>query len=191
MRRVAQRASIPNPGRRSHPMTFQPRAWFGLRSIAAGCARVALMASLVAGCVSAESPGCLVVVVHPANTAPSISREGLRRLLLGEDKTWANRERVTVVQREAGSRVERRVLSEILKMTEAEYARWLAGASFRGEEPPRIKVLTSPDGALKFVSNVPGAFTVIDEPPPPGMDSLTKVLRVEGKLPREAGYPFP
>jgi hypothetical protein len=51
-------------------------------------------------------------------------------------------------------------------------------------------VLNSDETALKFVWNVPGAVAVIDAALAASAPSRVKVLRLDGKLPGEPGYPL-
>jgi len=120
----------------------------------------------------------------------SITKKQLRDLLLGEVTQWPNKQHVILVEREAGSGTFLKMLKVLLKMSEAEYTRWLLDMEFRAQTPPLIKTLNSDEGASKFVFNVPGAVAIIDGIPGGAISSQVKVLRVEGKLPGDPEYPL-
>jgi ABC-type phosphate transport system substrate-binding protein len=88
----------------------------GLRLILLSAAGVA---AAKAQCVS----GGLAVVVNKANPTESLSVAQLRRLLLGDVRTWPDKQAVMLISREASSDVFKCVLSAIVRMSEAEYRR--------------------------------------------------------------------
>jgi len=132
----------------------------------------------------------LTIVVNKSNPMDSITKKQLRDLLLGEVTLWPNNQHVTLVEREASSRTFQKMLQVLLKMSEAEYTRWLLDLEFRAQTPPLIKTLNSDEGANKFVFNVPGAVAITDGVPGGTISSQVKVLRVEGKLPGDPEYPL-
>lgn len=142
----------------------------------------------IGGSATANPAPLLAVVVNNRNSVNSISREELRKLLLGETRTWPDRQPVILVRRESGSEAFRAMLHFILKMSEAEYRRSLLSAEFRGESAVLVKTLNTNESAGKFVFNVPGAVAVIDAIPNGEISSQVKILRIDGKLPGEAGY---
>jgi hypothetical protein len=139
---------------------------------------------------SRASDSVLTVIVNKSNRLDSISKKQLRDLLLGEVTRWPDKQHVTLVEREAGSRTFQKMLQVVLKMSEAEYTRWLLDIEFRAQTPPLIKTLNSDEGANKFVFNVPGALAITDGVPGGTVSSQVKVLRVEGKLPGDPEYPL-
>lgn len=82
------------------------------------------------------------------------------------------------------------MLQTILKMSEAEYTRWLLDIEFRAQTPPLIKTLNSDEGSNKFVFNVPGAVAITNGEPGGAVSWQVKVLRVDGKLPGDPEYPL-
>jgi ABC-type phosphate transport system substrate-binding protein len=139
---------------------------------------------------SSASDPVLSVTVNKSNPLTSITKKELRELLLGEVTVWPDKQHVILVEREAGSRPFQKMLQLILKMTEAEYARWLLDLEFRAQTSPLIKTLNSDEGANKFVFNVPGAIAITESVPGGAVSSQVKVLRVEGKLPGDPEYPL-
>jgi hypothetical protein len=136
------------------------------------------------------SDSVLTIVVNKSNSLDSITKKQLRALLLGEVTLWPDKQHVTLVEREAGSLTFQKMLQVVLKMSEAEYTRWLLDIEFRAQTPPLIKRLNSDEGANKFVFNVPGAIAITDGVPGGTVSSQVKVLRVDGKLPGDPEYPL-
>ena len=132
----------------------------------------------------------LAVVVNESNPINVISSHQLREMLLGEVRWWPNRTAVIIVARDTESEVQQRVLRQILRMTSHEYQRAVLALEFRGESAPLVKILRTDGGAAKFVFNVPGAVAVIDSPAGASISPGVKMLRVDGKLPGEEGYPL-
>jgi hypothetical protein len=139
---------------------------------------------------SRTADSVLTVIVNKSNPLDSITKKQLRDLLLGEVTRWSDKQHVTLVEREAGSRTLQKMLQAVLKMSEAEYTRWLLDMEFRAQTLPLIKTLNSDEGANEFVFNVPGAVAIIDGVPGGTASSQVKVLRVEGKLPGDPEYPL-
>ena len=137
---------------------------------------------------SASARPPLYVVVHKSNPVTNLSVEQIRRFVLGEERAWPNKEKVTVVEQDQTSLSFQRVLESVLRMSPAEFARLTVGATFRGQEVLPIKTLHSEQSAAKFVFNVPGAIAFLCEPPAPALSEGLRVLRVESHLPGEPGY---
>ena len=140
--------------------------------------------------ISLAADSVLTVVVNKSNPLYSITKKQLRELLLGEVTRWPDKQQVILVEREAGSRTFHRMLQTILKMSEAEYTRWLLDIEFRAQTPPLIKTLNSDEGSNKFVFNVPGAVAITNGEPGGAVSWQVKVLRVDGKLPGDPEYPL-
>jgi len=132
----------------------------------------------------------LTVIVNKSNPLESVSNIELKALLLGKTAQWPNKEPVILVERESTSPTFRKTLQVVLHMSEGEYARWVLQEEFRGEKAPLIKTLNSDEGAGKFVFYVPGAIAITDGVPSLALSSEIKVLRVDGKLPGDPGYPL-
>ncbi len=135
-------------------------------------------------------PGTLSVVVHKTSRVDNVSVLDLRKMFTGELRTWPDSSPVFVIEQPEENATQRRTLHVLLGTTPTGYNRQLLQAHFQGRQLPTIKVLNSDASAIRFVFNVPGAVTIVDgasaTPTPTGV----KVLRIDGKLPRETGYPL-
>lgn len=130
----------------------------------------------------------LAVVVHRSNLTDDLSRTELRRMFLLETQTWPRwRRKVTVVLREKGQPDRAAALDLICQLTEAEYERHLLLQTFRGNVGWGPRSILSASAMLRFVFNVPSAIGHVwaDE-----SDDAVKVVRIDGRLPGEPGYPL-
>ncbi len=127
----------------------------------------------------------LAIVVNKTNPVENLSSNDLRGLLLGEQRTWANGRRVTIVMREPGQPERLIVLKAVCRMTDSDYIRYFMQAQFTGDLQATPKVLATPEGMRKFVFNVPGAVGYVRASE---VDASVKVVRIDGRLPGEAGY---
>src|ERR1700722_1040910 len=110
------------------------------------CARIIVLLFAACACAGAQCPpGTLAVIVNKSNPTQSLSVAQLRRLLIGEVRVWPDHKPVTLVERDPGSRVFQCSLAKIVRLSPAEYHRYVTSAQFRGEEA--ITVVTSDSDA--------------------------------------------
>src|SRR5580698_8772424 len=96
-------------------------------------------AGLEAQCLT----GGMVVIVNKANTTESLSMAQLRKLILGDVRTWPDNKPVMLVSRELSSDVFKCTLSSIVRMNDAEYRRYILSSEFRGAEPLAVRTVNS------------------------------------------------
>ena len=130
--------------------------------------------------------GDVAVVVNPENAASSLTLPEVRKLFAGEKRSWAGGLSVKLIVRSPGTH-EREVLLKLLGISENEYKQYWTSQVFRGEAQSEPLVLPS-IGMLKEALGVyPGGVTLVDaQSIKPGM----KVVKVNGRMPGEAGYPI-
>jgi hypothetical protein len=87
--------------------------------------------------------------------------------------------------REQGRAERAAALRLIYRTREQEFNRYFLNIKFTGETLEEPKLLSSVDGMLKFVFNVPGAIGYVRASE---VDSSVKVLRIEGLAPGQPGY---
>jgi ABC-type phosphate transport system substrate-binding protein len=151
---------------------------------------LALCAVATVPCAAQCTPGSLVVIVNKANPTDSLSMAQLRKLMLGDIKSWPDRKPVLLINREASSNAAKCILTAVVRMSDSEYRRYMMNAEFRGEEAVASKNSDSPATAARMVSDAPGAITVLESSALAGAGANTKVVRLNGKQPGEAGYPL-
>ena len=148
----------------------------------------ALMASLFAvapHAAHAQDTEPLAIVVNKNNPLSEISFVDLRRVFRGQRSRWSNGRRVTLVMRDQGTREREAILQSLYGVAEEDYRRTYMQAVFSGETADAPKTLTSTNGVLRFVYNVPGAIGYVRAR---DVDGSVKMLRVDGRLPGERGY---
>lgn len=147
---------------------------------------VCSVASVRAQC----SPGGIAVVVNKATNVESVSLQQLRKLMLGDVRSWPDRSTVVIVGRESSGVVYKCALSAVVRMSDAEYRKYIMNAEFRGEDPVPILQASSARSAAMSVAGVVGGFTFIETSLLSQMPGSLKVVKIDGKAPGEPGYPL-
>lgn len=148
----------------------------------------ALLASLLAAApraVRAQDSEPLAIVVNRNNPLSEMSLADLRRVFRGQRSRWSNGRRVTLVMRDRGAPERESILQSLFGVAEEDYRRTYMQAVFSGETADAPKTLTSTNGVLRFVYNVPGAIGYVRAR---DVDASVKALRIDGRLPGEPGY---
>jgi hypothetical protein len=140
-------------------------------------------------CASAQCAS-LAVIVNPKSSVDSLSSAQLRRLILGDVRSWPDQKPVAIVSLDPSSPVEQCVMSKVVRLSDAEYRRYLMSAEFRGEEPLKLHPASSDQMAAKMVAGAVTAFAVVDAASVPSIAGSIKIVHINGKLPGEAGYPL-
>jgi ABC-type phosphate transport system substrate-binding protein len=152
---------------------------------------LALLFATLCGEAGAQcAPGSLAVIVNKSSNIDSLSTAQLRRLILGDVRTWPDQKPVKIVARESSSNVAQCVLSKVVRLSDAEYRRYLMSAEFRGEDPIAVETASSDAGVAKVVAGAASSFAVVDAGAIPALGNAVKVIHINGKLPGEAGYPL-
>jgi ABC-type phosphate transport system substrate-binding protein len=130
----------------------------------------------------------VAVIVNPNSSITNISLGDLRKIFSGEKRSWPGGARVKIIVRPQGSH-ERAVLLRLLGLSESEYKQYWAAQVFRGEVDAEPVVLPSFGMIKEAAKTFPGAIGLTDARDiKPGMD--LKVLKVDGRLPGDPGYPL-
>jgi hypothetical protein len=129
----------------------------------------------------------VAVVVHPETQVSNLSLAEVRRVFLGDRQYWSTNTPVVLLIRAPVARERNVVLKIIYQMSESQFKQYWIAKIFRAESATAPKLVYSNDMANELVTAIPGAIAFIDaRDVRPG----TKVLRVDGRLPGEAGYPL-
>jgi ABC-type phosphate transport system substrate-binding protein len=129
----------------------------------------------------------IAVVVHPDTPVDDLSLADVRKIFLGERQYWNSRLPVTLLIRAPAAREREVVLHVIYQMTEAQFKQYWIAKIFRAEATSPPKIVYSNDMQLDLVAAIPGAIAFVDaRNVRPGL----KVLRIDGHLPGERGYPL-
>lgn len=133
-------------------------------------------------------PGAdVALVVRPDVPVDNVSFGEVRKLLLGDRQFWSPSLRVTLLISAPGTRERDIVLKNIYQMPEAQFRQYWISKVFRAEAANGPKTVYSNDMAAELVSSIPGAVAFIDASQiPKGL----KVVKINGRLPGEKGYPL-
>ncbi|HZS50544.1 MAG TPA: hypothetical protein VFA54_06780 [Bryobacterales bacterium] len=135
--------------------------------------------------LAAGPAGDVAVVVNPGVPATDLGFAEIRKLLLGDRQFWNSGLRVTLLMRAPVARERDVVLREIYQMSEAQFRQYWIAKVFRAEATSGPKVVYSDEEAAQMVAAIPGAIAFLDASKvPKGL----KVLKIDGRLPGEAGY---
>lgn len=129
----------------------------------------------------------IAIVVHKDTQVDDLSLGDLRSVFLADQQFWANRKRIILLVRAPQSDERDFVLNRIYQMSEAQFRQYWIGKMFRAEVPRGPKIVFSTDMALELVIAIPGSISFIRA------DEVTddvRIVRVDGKLPSEPGYPL-
>jgi hypothetical protein len=135
----------------------------------------------------AGAGGDVAVVVRPDTPADDLSLGEIRKVLLGERQFWNSGLRVTLLIQAPTAREREVVLKTVYHMSEAEFKQYWIAKVFRAEATNSPKIVLSNEQALELLNIVPGSVAFVDSTAVP---KGVKVLKIDGKLPGEKGYPL-
>jgi len=132
--------------------------------------------------------GDYAVIVNPNNPVQNISSTQLRKIVLGDEKFWTGRIPVSLILQNERAVEHDFVLRRLVNMTQGDYKEHWSTLVFRGVVASEPLTVPSNGLASGLVQSQIGAVCImrIDNVP----KSAVKVLRVDGKLPGEDGYPL-
>lgn len=152
-------------------------------------ALIVLAAPLVRAAPPAQSAPApaLAVVVHHSNPVDNLSFSELRRIFMLDTQTWPHGRKITVVLREKGQPERAAAIRTICGLSEADYDKHILFRTFQGTVTIGPRSLQSESAVLRFVYNAPGAIGAVAADQ---VDATVKLLRIDGLLPGENGYPL-
>lgn len=136
---------------------------------------------------SKPRPAGVAIVVHPATPVSDISLPELRRIFRGEQAFWRGDERVVLLVRTPLPAERDVVLGRIFQMDETEFRQYWLGRIFRDATAAGPRMISDPDTARRLLATLPGSISFL---PADQVGPELRVLRVDGKLPGEPGYPL-
>ena len=149
-------------------------------------ALIAIWLAGLAGIAAVAQTDDVAVVVSEKNHVVNLTKPELRKIFAGEKRSWAGGQAIRLFVRAPGAH-ERAVLLKLLDMSESEYKRYWTAQVFRGEAQAEPIALFSNGMQKEAVLLYPGALALVNfQDVKPGM----KVVRVDGHLPGDAGYPL-
>jgi len=133
------------------------------------------------------APPPLAVVVHRSNPVDSLTFSELRQIFMLDTQTWPHGRKITVVLRDKGQPERTDAIKIICGLSERDYERHILFRTFQGSVNIGPRAIQSAPAMLRFVYNAPGAFGYVNAAE---VDGSVKLLRIDGLLPEEAGYPL-
>lgn len=161
----------------------------GVKSTAAKSAAILLGLGVVLAifpCAASAQSGNVAVVVNSANPITNVSLLELRKIFMGEKHSWPGGLPIKLVVRAPGCH-ERLVLLRLLNMSESEYKQYWTGQLFREEVSSEPVAVFSNGFQKEAIKVLPGAIGLMDSQ---DAKSGVKVIKLDGYLPGEAGYPL-
>jgi hypothetical protein len=135
----------------------------------------------------AQAAGDVAVVVHGDVAVDNLTLADLRRITLGDREFWPGSARITLLVRAPIAHERDVVLKSICQMTEAQFRQHWIAKVFRADTAVAPKIVYSTEMAIDLANRIPGAIAFIDASE---VSSRLKVLRIDGRLPGEKGYPL-
>lgn len=129
----------------------------------------------------------VAIVVHPETDVENLTFDELKSIFRGERQFWGDGRRVTLLMRAPVAAERELVLDRIYEMDESGFREYWIGKMFRAEVAAGPKLVYSADMARELVTVIPGAITFV---PVADVSPGTKVVRIDGMLPNESGYPL-
>ena len=149
---------------------------------------VALAATLMQPVGFAQAAADVAVAVHRDVPVDALTMAELRRIVLGDREFWPGSVRVTLLVRAPIAHERDVILKTVCQMSEAQFRQHWIGKVFRADTAVAPKIVYSPEMSVDLVNRMPGAITFIDASNS-AVRSL-KVIKIDGKLPGEPGYPL-
>jgi ABC-type phosphate transport system substrate-binding protein len=148
-----------------------------------------LFCLLVVSQPTAQAPqgSDIAVVVHPDTPVSNLSLEEVRKVFMGERQYWSTKLPVVLLVRAPVARERDLVLNVIYQMSEVQFKRFWIAKIFRAESATAPKIVYSNDMTNELVRAIPGAIAFVAAR---DVRSGLKVVRVDGHLPGQPGYPL-
>jgi ABC-type phosphate transport system substrate-binding protein len=122
----------------------------------------------------------LAVVVNKSNSTTNVSAADLQKLLKAAMPTWPDGRRVRIFLTDPGSAENRSIVQRFYEMAPREIKNLQA-------HKVDIQIVGSDEIVLTMVNENPGAIGLVNVY---SITSQVKILKVDGKLPLEPGYPL-
>jgi ABC-type phosphate transport system substrate-binding protein len=120
----------------------------------------------------------MAVVVSKQSGVKAVSSAQLQRIFRVETREWPDGSGIVLVLHRA-SAGEAVTLARLNRMTVQEWQKWVAA------HQDSVKLVDSDEEVLTYVQNSAGAIGLVDVR---SVNNAVTVVRVDGKVPMEAGY---
>lgn len=127
----------------------------------------------------------VAIVVHPDAQVSDLTFDELRKIFMAQQQFWRDNSRITLLVRAPVAAERKMVLEKIYRMSEDQFRQFWIGKMFRADVASGPKIVYSSEMARELVTAIPGAITFL---PLDAVTANVKVVRINGKLPTDAGY---
>jgi len=129
----------------------------------------------------------LAIVVDRKNPASNITMRELHEIFLGDRRWWSHDRRVKLIGMQPGTPERETILHTVYKMDDRALSHYFFFEIYRGAPITLPTALASPSEVKRSVAAKPGAIGYLRAS---DVDSSVKVLRINGLLPGDDGYPL-
>lgn len=152
------------------------------------CLIVVMIVPIEAPCADElVASSAIAIVVHKDSEVDNLSLDALRSIFLADRQFWGDRKRIILLVRAPHSDERDFVLNKIYQMSEAQFRQYWISKMFRAEVPRGPKIVFSTDMTLELVTAIPGSISFMRAN---DVSDGVKLVRIDGKLPSEEGYPL-
>lgn len=134
--------------------------------------------------------GRVALVVQKGNRVDELSSSQLRKILVGDETRWPGNGKITILLLPPGSEERKTLLRILVKMSDDDFTRHWISRVFQGEATAGPKTASSAASMAKLVAGLPAALGMLDADDVPAGESGLKILRIDGKVPSDDGYPI-
>jgi len=154
--------------------------------------RLLLVLGVLAACLPVElraqaKASDMAVIVNASTPVSELSLAEVRRVFRGDRQYWTKDVPVVLLIRAPQSRERNVILKTLYGMTESQFKQYWIAKIFRAEATTAPKIVYSNDMAEELVSVIPGAIAFIPEA---DVKQGFKVVKIDGRMPGEPGYPL-
>ena len=129
----------------------------------------------------------LAIVVNRNNPIDDVTLPELRSMFLGEKKWWSHKRRITLAAMRRSTPEWKTVQRVVYKAKQHELEHYYLYQSFKGEGVNLPVTMQAPADVKNFVAKTPGGLGYVRAS---DVDNTVKVVRVNGLLPDDDGYPL-
>ncbi len=129
----------------------------------------------------------LTVIVHPSVEMDDISFSELKGILFGDRQFWSAGHPITIFLPAPDTWKRHLLYATVYQMKHARFRQYWIAKVFRAEIPSVPKTALSDEMAVGLTARLPGTLSFVGTVS--SHDGI-KVLKINGRLPNEAGYPL-
>ncbi|HET9743231.1 MAG TPA: hypothetical protein VFQ00_10815 [Terriglobales bacterium] len=146
-----------------------------------------LLFATVVGAQAQTKSNDVAIIVNPSVPLSDLSLSEARTIFRGDRQYWSKDLPIVLLIRTPPSHERDVILKKLYAMTEAEFKQYWIAKIFRAEATTGPKIVYSNSMAAELVNILPGAIAFMAEK---DVTPNLKVIKIDGKMPGEPGYPL-